>query len=86
MDNSKERVFSSAKEAEDFLEMEYKGKLVKFWYWNRKKQELEEKVSKVDKISIDTVEAPPQVVLFMTDGFKYLFDKDEFFEYVKILD
>jgi hypothetical protein len=79
------RIFSSVKEAEDFIEKTYVGKIVHFWYWHRYKEKMMEKTEKVDRVSIDTTPYIPRVLLFFVDGTKNEFDKDDFFNDVKII-
>ena len=79
------RVFSSAKEAEIFIETTYRGKIVQFWYWHRYKEQMMEKSGKVDRVAIDTTSYIPRVLLFFTDGTKNEFDKDDFFNDVKLI-
>jgi hypothetical protein len=79
------RIFASPKEAEEFIETTYVGKIVTFWYWHRRKEKMMEKTEKVDRVSIDMSKHIPQVLLFFVDGTKNEFDKDDFFNDVKII-
>lgn len=79
------RKFKSALEAEQYIEETYKGKVVQFHYWHKRKEALVEKTGMVDRVAIDVTQRPVQVLLFFTDGTKNEFDKDDFFNEVKIL-
>lgn len=79
------RIFKNVQEAEEYLEKTYKNKFVQFFFWHKKKQCMESRTEKVDRIAIDIVKRPVQVVLFLCDTTCFRFDKDDFFNEVKLI-
>lgn len=78
------RTFTNVLEAEEYITEKYKNQIVHFWYWHKRKERMEEKTAKVDRVAID-MSRTPKVLLFLTDGTRNEFDKDDFFNDVKIL-
>lgn len=76
--------FTNYREAEDYLNKEYAGKVVKLEYLTAMEKKFF--IGKINRLAIDVaLHDPARVIVIFSNGRRFEVDKDNFFERIKKL-